>query len=235
MNYLEQIQKLVQEKIEKQSPQERLEKLQLELKKENPDFSLIESLLEKGVGKKMTMEKVQMDFLKKQEKKNKKEELSNNLRILNEELKKENPDFSLIESLLEKGVGKKMNFEEIKEKRAKMTIKKYKSFVSKLQPDLRGVVKKEELEILKTFLKMTDIELNPDIPTKVKQRLIHIAVGMGDIELAQMLIDRGADLESEARYTVYKGWKAPLDWSSRFNVDGLATVKKMIEEELNKK
>ena len=228
MNYLEQIQKLVQEKIEKQSPQERLEKLQLELKKEKPDFSLIESLLEKGVGKKMTMEKVQIDFLKKQEKKN-------NLRRLNEELKKENPDFSFIKSLIDLGVGKKINFEEIKEKRAKMTIKKYKSFVSKLQPDVRGVVKKEELETIKSFLRMTDIELNPDIPTKVKQRLIHVAVGMGDVELAQMLIDRGADLESEARYTVYKGWKAPLDWSSAFNVDGLATVKKMIEEELSKK
>ena len=49
--YLAQVQKLVQEKLNSQSPEERLEMLNAEMKRENPDLSLIETLLEKGVGK----------------------------------------------------------------------------------------------------------------------------------------------------------------------------------------
>ena len=57
-NYLEMIKGLVEEKISNMTPEERMDMLNVEMKKANPDNSLIETLIQKGVGKTMSMEKV---------------------------------------------------------------------------------------------------------------------------------------------------------------------------------
>ena len=235
MNYLEQIQKLVQEKLESETPEQRLEKLNAELKKEKPDFPFIKSLIDLGVGKKMNMEKVQIEFQREKDKK----ETKKRLEIFNEEMKKFIPDISLLESLLKQGIGKKVDLEEIKvkirENKDTNLPKKFEEFVSEqLRTNGVGKIDNEEMKKLKEFLRHKDITFPVDVYTSKGPALIHIAVGMGDVELAQMLIDRGADLESQGSTG---GWNSPLDWSNDFspNPIGFEEVKKMIEEELNKK
>ena len=152
--YLAQVQKLVQEKLDSQSPEERLEMLNAEMKREKPDLSLIETLLEKGVGKEFSMEKI-------------KETIEKN---------------------------KKLNLTPIQ----------FEEFISKLEPDSSGIIEPKELTKIKEFLSQEEITLNVEVLTSANKlpphangglNLIHIAVGMGDVELAQMLIDRGADLD----------------------------------------
>ena len=152
--YLAQVQKLVQEKLDSQSPEERLEMLNAEMKREKPDLSLIETLLEKGVGTEFSMEKI-------------KETIETN---------------------------KKINLTPIH----------FEEFISKLEPESSGIIEPKELTKIKEFLRQEEITLNVEVLTSANKfpphangglNLIHVAVGMGDVELAQMLIDRGADLD----------------------------------------
>jgi len=235
MNYLEQIQKLVQEKLESETPEQRLEKLNTELKKEKPDFPFIKSLIDLGVGKKMTMEKVQIQFQKEKDKK----EIPKRLKLFNEEMKKYVPDISLLESLLEQGIGKKVDLEEVKvkirENKDKNIPKEFKKFVStELKTDEEGIISYKDMDKVKEFLMHKDVKLNVDAFTQRGPALIYIAVGMGDVELAQMLIDRGADLNSNGKS---RTWNPPIYWNSSKcpNKKGFRRVKEMIEEELNKK
>jgi hypothetical protein len=235
MNYLEQIKKLVQEKLESETPEQRLEKLNAELKKEKPDFPFIKSLIDLGVGKKMTMEKVQIQFEKEKDKK----ETKKRLELFNKEMKKFVPDISLLESLLKQGIGKKVDLEEVKvkirENKDRNLPKEFEEFVSKgLETDGVGMIDDEDMEKLKQFLSQKDIKLPVDTFTSEGPSLIHIAVGMGDVELAQMLIDRGANLDSHGKTG---GWSNPLDWDNDDcpNMEGFHRVKEMIEEELNEK
>ena len=212
MNYLEQIKKLVQEKLESETPEQRLEKLNAELKKEKPDFPFIKSLIDLGVGKKMTMEKVQIQFEKEKDKK----ETKKRLEIFNEEMKKFIPDISLLESLLKQGIGKKIDLEEVKvkirENKDRNLPKEFKEFVSReLKTDGDGIINAEDMKRLKEFLSLIDIKLPVDVCTSAGPSLIQIAVGMGDVELAQMLIDRGANLCSRGKTG---GWNTPLQWGT---------------------
>ena len=184
--YLAQVQKLVQEKLNSQSPEERLEMLNAEMKREKPDLSLIENLLEKGVGKEFSMEKV-------------KETIEKN---------------------------KKLNLTPIQ----------FEEFISKLEPDSSGIIEPKELTKIKEFLRQEEITLNVEVLTSANKfpphangglNLIHIAVGMGDVELAQMLIDRGADLNSNGRD---ESWRFPCDWVT--DIKESEDVRKLIKKHL---
>jgi hypothetical protein len=226
-NFLAEIQALIEQKLETQSPEERMEKLNEELKKAKPDFVLIQTLLDKGVGKVMSIEKIREKF----EKKSIKAEQSARLKELNAELKKLAPNMSLIESLLQKGVGKEISIEEIKssidEEKINSIPKEFTSFVSNLDSDGMGRIEKAEMKKLKEFLSC-DIELNIHIRTDDNKSLIHIAVGMGDTKLAEMLIKRGIDVSGG-----YSTWAHPLYWTTSAN--GVGEVKELIKEELRKK
>ena len=201
MNYLEQIQKLVQEKLDSQSPEERLEKLNSELKKKSPDLSLIETLLEKGVGKKMTFESVKEKIEKKQR-----------LEKLNAEIKKSNPDLEFIETLLEKGVGKKMTMEKVKEAIKKNPFgkmaKEFEQLVGNLSV-MSGLSEKSSIKKIKKTLSIKEIGVDVEISLIDGSKLIHCAVNTGDMELAQLLIDRGADLNTKG---ASGNWRRPADW-----------------------
>ncbi len=226
-NYLEMITKLIEEKLENQSPEERLNKLNEELKKAKPDFVLIQTLLDKGVGKVMSIEKIREKF----EKKSIKAEQSARLKELNAELKKLAPDMSLIESLLQKGVGKEISMEEIESRIDKEKIKsipkEFTKFVSNLDSDGMGRIQKSEMKKLKEFLSC-DMELDIHKRTGDRKSLIQIAVGMGDTELAEMLIKRGIDVSGGG-----STWAHPLYWKTSAN--GAGEVKELIKEELRKK
>ena len=205
MNYLEQIQKLVQEKIDSQSPEERLEKLNSELKKKNPDLSLIETLIQKGVGKKMTFESVKEKIEQKKR-----------LEKLNTETKKLNPDLELIESLLEKGVGKKMTMEKVKEAIEKNPFGKmpmeFEQLVGKLSK--RSTTSDDSsIKKIKKILSIKEVKVDVELALYDGKRLIHYAVNTGDVELAQLLIDRGADLNTKG---TGDNWRRPADWRPAF-------------------
>jgi len=185
--YLAQVQKLVQEKLMNQSPEERLEMLNSEMKRKKPDLSLIETLLEKGVGEEISIEKVN----------------------------------EIIE------LNKKMSLTPIE----------FEEFVSKLEPDSAGCIESSQLTKVKEFLRQYEITMNVEVltskaklPTSVEggMNLIHIAVGMGDVELAQMLIDRGAELNN--RCCNGKG-SSPMRWiDNGKNVEGVKTVKELLRK-----
>ena len=226
-NYLEMITKLIEEKLENQSPEERMEKLNAELKKAKPDFVLIQTLLDKGVGKVLSIEKIREKF----EKKSIKAEQSTRLKELNAELKKLAPNMSLIKSLLQKGVGKEISMEEIESRIDKEKIKsiprEFTKFVSNLHSDGLGRTGKAKMKKLKEFLSC-DMELDIHKRTGDRKSLIHIAVGMGDTELAEMLIKRGIDVLGG-----FSSWANTLDWYT--TAKGAEAVKKLIKEELRKK
>ena len=120
MNYFEQVQKLLQEKLENQSPQERLEMLNGEMMKENPSISLIEKLLQQGVGKKMTMEKVKETIEKnkiKLQQKPKKLSKEDATSLLIKEFQSETPNFEQVKLALDSGANPNVefDFEEYKE------------------------------------------------------------------------------------------------------------------------
>ena len=206
MNYLEQIQKLVQEKLDSQSPEERLEKLNSELKKKSPDLSLIETLLEKGVGKKMTFESVKEKIEKKQR-----------LEKLNAEIKKLNPDLEFIETLLEKGVGKKMTMEKVKEAIKKNPFGKMPMEFERLVGNLSNLTissEKSSIRKIKKILSTKEVEVDVELALSDGKKLIHYAVNTGDVELAQLLIDRGANLNTNG---ANGQWRRPLDWIPLFH------------------
>ena len=187
--YLAQVQKLVQEKLNSQSPEERLEMLNAEMKREKPDLSLIETLLEKGVGKEFSMEKI-------------KETIETN---------------------------KKINLTPIQ----------FEEFISKLEPDSSGIIEPKELTKIKEFLSQEEITLNVEVLTSANKfpphangglNLIHIAVGMGDVELAQMLIDRGADLDKGC---CNGHGRRPMQWiPSSEKTEEAKEVKELIKKRL---
>ena len=205
MNYLEQIQKLVQEKLDSQSPEERLEKLNEELKKKNPDLSLIETLIQKGVGKKMTFESVKEKIEQKER-----------LLKLNNEIKKLKPDLEFIESLLEKGVGKKMTMEKVKEAIEKNPFGKMPMEFEQLVGNLskRSITsKKSSIKKIKKILSIKEVEVDVELALFDGRKLIQYAVNTGDVELAQLLIDRGADLNTKGANF---NWRRPADWRPAF-------------------
>ena len=187
--YLAQVQKLVQEKLNSQSPEERLEMLNAEMKRENPDLSLIETLLEKGVGKDFSMDKI-------------KETIETN---------------------------KKINLTPIQ----------FEEFISKLEPDSSGIIEPKQLTKIKEFLSQQEITLNVEVLTSANKfppcanvgfNLIHIAVGMGDVELAQLLIDRGADLDKGC---CNGHGRRPMQWiPSSEKTEEAKEVKELIKKRL---
>ena len=187
--YLAQVQKLVQEKLDSQSPEERLEMLNAEMKREKPDLSLIETLLEKGVGKEFSMEQI-------------KETIEKN---------------------------KKINLTPIH----------FEEFISKLEPESSGIIEPKELTKIKEFLSQEEITLNVEVLTSANKlprpangglNLIHVAVGMGDVELAQMLIDRGAELDKGC---CNGHGRSPIQWiPSSEKSEKAKEVKELIKKRL---
>ena len=57
-HYFEEVQKLVDEKLSKQTNKERLELLRIEMEKPIPSVKTIEDLLKFGVGKKIELSKI---------------------------------------------------------------------------------------------------------------------------------------------------------------------------------
>ena len=185
-NFLAEIQALIEEKLNNQTEEERLELLNQEIKKKNPDISIIENLLQKGVGKKMTMEKI----LEKIEKKGS-----------TTESKEKKSHFSQLV--------KSMKFDMTNMDSIKTTI--------------------EEVKFMLRSEKSFPFNVNTALPSGVN--LIHIAVELGDVELAELLIERGADLESKGRGDICS---TPVNWVSA-NDDSSKKVKAVIEKAIKSK
>ena len=190
-NYLEMIKGLVEQKISNMTPEERMDMLNTEMKKANPDNSLIEKLIEKGVGKSMTMEKVL-----------KKVETSKVKRKVNTNLKQAKSGFS---ALL-----KELGANYTNEAESKKTI---------------GNIKK-------TLIDNPEIKFNVDANLSTGINLIHVAVEFGDIELAELLIKRGANVESKGKGGLCN---TPLQWIVIDSSSDSNKVKKLIEEHLKDK
>jgi len=190
-NYLEMIKGLVEQKISNMTPEERMDMLNTEMKKANPDNSLIEKLIEKGVGKSMTMEKVL-----------KKVETSKVKRKVNTNLKQAKSGFT---ALL-----KELGANYTNEAESKKTI---------------GNIKK-------TLIDSPEIKFNVDANLSTGINLIHVAVEFGDIELAELLIKRGANVESRGKGGMSN---SPLQWIVIDNSSDSNKVKKLIEEHLKEK
>ena len=181
-HYFEEVQKLVDEKLSKQTNKERLELLRIEMEKPIPSVKTIEDLLKFGVGKKIELSKILKEIEKKR--------------------KEENP------------------YTEIK----------FKEFVSELHPDRNGKVSKDIIQKLKEFLIKKELLLDVNTYTKKGICLIHIAVGMGDVELAQMLIDRGADLDKGC---CNGHGRRPMQWiPSSEKTEEAKEVKELIKKRL---
>jgi len=176
-HYLEQVQKLVDEKLSKQTNKERYEFLVSEMEKPCPNIKTIQNLLKFGVGKKI--------------------DTSELIRRVEEKIKMNTP----------------------------LPENKFKDYVSELHPDKYGKISSDVLDKVKEFLIKKELKLDVNTYTKKGISLIHIAVGMGDVELAQMLIDRGADLNNQGRD---KNWLIPSLWHS--NVKESEDVKKLIKK-----
>jgi ankyrin repeat protein len=179
-HYFEEVQKLVDEKLSKQTNKERLELLRIEMEKPIPSVKTVEDLLKFGVGKKIELSKI--------------------LKEIENKRKGENP------------------YTEIK----------FKEFVSELHADKNGKVSKEVIQKLKDFLIKKELLLDVNAYTKKGICLIHVAVGMGDAELAQMLIDRGADLNTNGRD---ESWRLPQNWVTdiKESQDVIQLIKKQLQ------
>ena len=116
--YMAQIAKLIEEKLNSKTPQERLEMLNDELSKQNPDMSLIENLLQKGVGKKMTMDSIKKSIVKAKTEKEKKVKTEIEERkkreeatpLLIAEFQKSDPSYEVVKELLERGADPNVEF-----------------------------------------------------------------------------------------------------------------------------
>ena len=190
-NYLEMIKGLVEEKISNMTPEERMDMLNVEMKKANPDNSLIETLIQKGVGKTMSMEKVLQ-----------KVETSKVKRKVNTNLKEAKNGFSA----LLKELGK-----------AYTDVNKATEVIGKIK---------------KTLIDSPEIKFNVDANLSTGTNLIHIAVEFGDIELAELLIKRGANVESKGKGGLCN---TPLQWIVIDNSSDSNKVKELIEEHLKEK
>lgn len=178
-NYLEEVQKLVDEKLSKQTKKERLGLLRAEMKKSMPNIKTIENLIKFGVGKNVEISKI--------------------LKEIEEKRKKSIP-----------------NIED-----------KFKEYVSQIYPDKQGKVSEDIIWKLKAFFESKEIKLDVNTYTKRGLSLIHIAVAMGDVELTQMLIDRGINLNSEGETG---NWRPPVEWVSSLKES--EDVRKLIKKHL---
>ena len=190
-NYLEMIKGLVEEKISNMTPEERMDMLNAEMKKANPDNSLIETLIQKGVGKTMSMKKVLQ-----------KVETSKVKRKVNTNLKEAKNGFSA----LLKELGK-----------AYTDVNKATEVIGKIK---------------KTLIDSPEIKFNVDANLSTGINLIHVAVEFGDIELAELLIKREANVESRGKGGMSN---SPLQWIVIDNSSDSNKVKELIEEHLKEK
>jgi Cdc6-like AAA superfamily ATPase len=193
-NYLEMIKGLVEQKISNMTPEERMDMLNAEMKKANPDNSLIETLIQKGVGKTMSMEKVLQ-----------KVETSKLKRKVNTNLKQAKDGFSAL----------------LKELQTTYT----DSFIVDKSTEVIGKIKK-------TLIDSPEIKFNVDANLPIGINLIHIAVEFGDIELAELLIKREANLESKGKEGICN---TPLQWIVIDNSSDSNKVKELIEKHLKDK
>ena len=224
-DYLSEVTKLIEENIKEKSIEERLKLLNEETKKEKPDLDYIQKLLQKGVGKNMTMD----DVLRLIKEKDFTEAVNKRIEEIKAETEKLVPNIKRIQTLLDEGVDGKMTIESvmkiIEENRISKIPLYFKEFVSKLAPDGLGKIKEDELQIIKEHLKNKSLTLDVNTLTKKGITLLHVAVGMGDSELAELLIERGAILDSKGNGS----WRPPTQWITDV-VEQSDKVKKIIKE-----
>lgn len=224
-DYLSEVTKLIEENIKEKSIEERLKLLNEETKKEKPDLDYIQKLLQKGVGKNMTMD----DVLRLIKEKDFTEAVNKRIEEIKAETEKLVPNIKRIQTLLDEGVDGKMTIESvmkiIEENRISKIPLYFKEFVSKLAPDGLGKIKEDELQIIKEHLKNKSLTLDVNTLTKKGITLLHVAVGMGDTELAELLIERGAILDSKGNGS----WRPPTQWITDV-VEQSDKVKKIIKE-----
>ncbi len=224
-DYLSEVTKLIEENIKEKSTEERLKLLNEETKKEKPDLDYIQKLLQKGVGKNMTMD----DVLRLIKEKDFTEAVNKRIEEIKAETEKLVPNIKRIQTLLDEGVDGKMTIESvmkiIEENRISKIPLYFKEVVSKLTPDGLGKIKEDELQIIKEHLKNKSLILDVNTLTKKGITLLHVAVGMGDTELAELLIERGAILDSKGNGS----WRPPTQWVTDV-VEQSDKVKKIIKE-----
>ena len=224
-NYLEEVTKLIDENIKEKSTEERLKLVNEETKKEKPNLDYIQKLLKKGVGKNMTMN----DVLRLIKKKNFTEGVNKRIEEIKAETEKLAPNIKKIQTLLDEGVDGKMTIESvmkiIEENKTTKIPLYFKEFVSKLAPDEFGKIKDYELQIIKEHLKNKSVTLDVNTLTKKGITLLHVAVGMGDVELAELLIEREAILDSNGNGS----WKPPTQWGTDIK-EQADKVRKIIKE-----
>ena len=224
-NYLEEVTKLIEENIKEKSTEERLKLLNEETKKEKPNLDYIQKLLQKGVGKNMTMD----DVLRLIKEKNFTEGVNKRIEEIKAEIEKLAPNIKKIQTLLDEGVDGKMTIESvmkiIEENKTTKIPLYFKEFVSKLAPSGFGKIEEDELQIIKEHLKNKSVTLDVNTLTKKGITLLHVAVGMGDSELAELLIERGAILDSKGNGS----WRPPTQWITDV-IKQSDKVKKIIKE-----
>ena len=221
MNYLEQVQKLLQEKLENQSPQERLEMLNGEMMKENPSISLIEKLLQQGVGKKMTMEKVKETIEKnkiKLQQKPKKLSIEDANSLLIKEFQSVTPNFEQVKLALDSGANPNVEFDFEEYERLNLCHTGFCPLHICALKDLK------DLAILL-------IEKGADIHKESNNGLhgtpLHFTADgefhSGSPNVAMLLIDKGAD-----PYEENSNGNSPYDWAEGTGLDNMI---ELFEEE----
>ena len=216
MNYFEQVQKLLQEKLENQSPQERLEMLNGEMMKENPSISLIEKLLQQGVGKKITMEKVKETIEKnkiKLQQKPKKLSKEDATSLLIKEFQSETPNFEQVKLALDSGANPNVEFDFEEYKEVSIYHKGFYPLHICALKDLK------DLAILL-------IEKGADIHKESNNRLqgtpLHFTADgefhSGSPNVAMLLIDKGGDPYEENANDFPD---SPYDWAEGTELDNM--------------
>lgn len=214
MNYLEQVQKLLQEKLENQSPQERLEMLNGEMMKENPSISLIEKLLQQGVGKKITMEKVKETIEKnkiKLQQKPKKLSKEDATSLLIKEFQSETPNFEQVKLALDSGANPNVefDFEEYKE------VSLYHKGFYPLH-----ICALKDLKDLAILLIEKGADIHKESNNGLQGTPLHFTADgefhSGSPNVAMLLIDKGGD-----PYEENANGNSPYDWAEGTGLDNM--------------
>ena len=214
MNYFEQVQKLLQEKLENQSPQERLEMLNGEMMKENPSISLIEKLLQQGVGKKITMEKVKETIEKnkiKLQQKPKKLSKEDATSLLIKEFQSETPNFEQVKLALDSGANPNVefDFEEYKE------VSLYHKGFYPLH-----ICALKDLKDLAILLIEKGADIHKESNNGLQGTPLHFTADgefhSGSPNVAMLLIDKGGDPYEE---NANEG--SPYDWAEGTGLDNM--------------
>lgn len=125
---------------------------------------------------------------------------------LESELEKENPDEFVIETIKEILKLTEEDLEKLREEIRNESIPlSFKRFVNALYTDRHGKIAVQDLKKVIWYLK-EPYDLDVQVQTYCGTTLLHVAVGMGSIELAELLLDRGVSLAFEGN------WKSPLLW-----------------------